>query len=553
VFVPLLMVMIFAPVIFVSSLGHLKAGVIFRWITLVCVIVAGLVVYDVWRVGFIEYANNDTHLYPSPLLAFYLAIGLYIAHALIFSAASDNQFIARYATYFEVAWKLGIQIIFAGFFVGILWAVLFLGAGLFSLVKLDFLEKLLQKAWFSIPVSVFAFSFALHITDVRPGIVRGIRTLLLVLMSWLLPVVTLMATGFIASLPFTGLEPLWATRNATAVLLGTSAVLIILINTAYQNGEVSSQLARVIRLTARLAALLLVPLILIAIYSLALRVMQYGWSTDRIIAASCLLVGSCYAAGYAWAATEKRVWLHRISPTNVTAAFLVLAILLALFTPLADPARISVNSQVNRLLEGKVKPADFDYDYLKFDGARYGMQALAMLKETWKGEDVVLLREKVDATHNKKSRWDKELTVDVKRSIHNITVWPAGTKLPVSFTDQSWDKTQSTWQIPDCMKMTGDQCDAFVLDFNLDNKPDILIIGKERYMQPQLFMEQADKQWKLMGSYSGTNDQCQHNLFDALKSNAFKLAEPSVRDIHVGGRKFRFVPWQENIYDCSDQ
>eukprot|EP01032_Pedospumella_encystans_P000177 gene177-195_t len=71
-----------------------------------------------------------------------------------------------------------------------------LGSGLFMLVKLDFLKLLLREAWCNAPVLCFAFACAMHITDVRPAIVRGIRTLLLVLMSWLLPVTVALLAGW---------------------------------------------------------------------------------------------------------------------------------------------------------------------------------------------------------------------------------------------------------------------------------------------------------------------------------------------------------------------
>jgi len=87
---------------------------------------------------------------------------------------------------------------------GITWLVLTLGAQLFELVKLAFLTKLMRESWFAIPVTAFAFACAMHLTDVRPAIVRGIRSLLLVLLSWLLPVAVLLIGGFLATLPFTG-------------------------------------------------------------------------------------------------------------------------------------------------------------------------------------------------------------------------------------------------------------------------------------------------------------------------------------------------------------
>jgi hypothetical protein len=38
----------------------------------------------------------------------------------------------------------------------------------------------------------------------------------------------LIAACFLIALPFTGLEPLWSTHHATAVLLGAAAALIFL-------------------------------------------------------------------------------------------------------------------------------------------------------------------------------------------------------------------------------------------------------------------------------------------------------------------------------------
>jgi len=343
-FAPLLLVALFVPVLLISALGHMQWRRLVLWGVIASVIVATIGYYDIWHIspdvtGRFGYAVERHGKLPSFLASFYTAVGLFIAHSLVLAGSGDRRWIAPYPAYFETAWKFIVQLKFAFLFVGVLWLVLWLGASLFMLLKLDFLQELLKKSWFSVPVSVFAFASALHLTDVRPGIVRGIRTLLLVLLSWLLPLATLIVFGFMASLPWTGLTPLWATRHATAVLLGAAAVLVVLINTAFQNGEVASQLARVLRWSGRLAALLLAPIVLIGIYSLGLRVGDYGWTSDRVFAAACLLVAACYAGGYAWAALSRGPWLGRVASTNVVTAFLILIVLLSLFSPIADPAR----------------------------------------------------------------------------------------------------------------------------------------------------------------------------------------------------------------------
>ena len=185
-FSPLTMIFVFVPVLFISALGHLNARRMWIWMTIAALICVLMGVYDIWRIGFIDSSNlfdaSGSRRTPSPLVSLFVAGGFYIAHALVLAAAADEKRIARYPTYFETAWKLIIQIKFSFLFVAVLWLILWLGATLFMLVKVRFLQELMEQSWFVIPVITFAFSTALHITDVRPGIVRGIRSLLLVLM-----------------------------------------------------------------------------------------------------------------------------------------------------------------------------------------------------------------------------------------------------------------------------------------------------------------------------------------------------------------------------------
>src|SRR5262249_55112898 len=184
-----------------------------------------------------------------------------------------------------------------------------------------------------IPATPFVAACALHLTDARAGFVEGARTLALALLSWLLPVMTLFAIAFVLALPFTGLEPLWSTRRATAILLVAAAALVILINAAYQDGRYDSPAP--LRYASRAAALMLVPLVGLAAYGLSLRVTQYGWTTERVNAAACIVVASCYALGYAATALGWRRRLAGIEATNIATALVVLAVLLALFTPVA--------------------------------------------------------------------------------------------------------------------------------------------------------------------------------------------------------------------------
>src|SRR5262249_55981715 len=161
----------------------------------------------------------------------------------------------------DVSWKQGIQLALAACFVGAFWAMLWLGAEMFQLINIEFLADLIKKGWFAAPATTLVFAYALHVTDVRAGLVRGKRALALNRLSWLLPVMTLMTVAFLLALPFTGLEPLWSTRSATGILLAAAAALIFLINDAYQDGGIENAAVAIVRHAGTVAALALVPLV----------------------------------------------------------------------------------------------------------------------------------------------------------------------------------------------------------------------------------------------------------------------------------------------------
>lgn len=540
-FAPLLLVSVIAPVILISSLGHLDRRKTAVWIAVTLIIIAALGIHDIWRGG----ASNDYWFnqganrvrFPSPLLIVFSVAGFFIAHTFVLAGASDKRRIARYPTYFETGWKLLIQIKFSLLFVGALWIVLWLGAALFMLVKLDFLKDLLQQSWFVIPVTAFAFSCAIHITDVRPAIVRGIRTLLLVLLSWILPITTLIVAGFLVSLSWTGLAPLWATRHATSVLLGASAVLVVLINAAFQNGEIAPNVAKVIRISARAAVLTLLPIAVIAVYSLNLRVNEYGWTTDRIIAAACLVVATCYALGYAWAACRRSGWLEPVATVNIVTAFVILGVLLSLFSPIADPARLSVNDQMARLASGQIKADKFDFDYLKFEGARYGLAALNELKVRSQGADAAMIREKAEIVLKKKTRWatpqPSTLPADVAS---NVKVWPKSARLPESFVKENWSRYQRSWELPLCLTQQRNTCDAYLIDFDDDNRPEVLLIGTKRHIGASLLKEDDDGHWTIASSLPPDLAGCE-SLREKMQAGEFRTVPPRLKDLEIGGQR----------------
>jgi hypothetical protein len=552
VMAPLLMAGLLLPAMLISALGHMAPRKLALWMLLAAVAVLAMALHAVQRDAGLALnpgmaGNAALRVLAGPLLPGGAAF-LFIAHALVLAGAQDQRRIASYDRYFEVSWKLVVQLLFSGVFVGALWLVLLMGSGLFAMLKLYFFKNMLGEAWFNVPVLCFAWSCAMHITDVRPAIVRGIRSLLLVLLSWLLLVAALIISAFLCTLPFTGLAALWSTGHATALLLAADVVLIILINAAFQNGHVKAALA--VRVSARVAALLILPLTAIAIYALGLRVFDYGWTTDRVIAAAGLVVASCYALGYAWAAQRYESWLVPIAMVNVATSVVVLAVLLALLTPVADPARLSVNNQMARLAKGRTKPAQFDFHYLRFEGQRYGQAALAQLAQQSSGPEAAWIRTQAGKALKELSPWVAHNTSQPLSLRDNLTVWPQGAQLPDSFVTQSWKAPggdqRNDANLPACLSTPGVQCDALVTDMDGDGQPEVLLLRGSGYQGPALY-GRKDGSWLLLGRLAAQGNACPA-LIERLKAGRFQLVTPAIKALQVDGQQLQF----QSSFDQQD-
>ena len=377
-FAPMLLVALFLPPVLLAGVGRLRWTSLAIWSVVAAAAVAFLAWHDVAR-----QAGDAGREATFPMFAA-SAVALFIAHHLIVPADRERRLIATFPAYFDAAWMAGVQLVLSIAFAGAFWLLLFLGAALFNIIGLSFLGDLIEQEWFSFPLTGLAFATAVHLTDVRDGLIRGVRTVALMLLSWLLLVLTVLVGGFLAALPFTGLDGLWETGSATSLVLAAAGGLIILINAAYQDGRPDNLPPAVLRIAVRVASVLLTPLVLIAFWGLSLRIGQHGLTPDRIIALACALVGLAYAIGYGLGAIIPLIrkgspWMKALEMTNIVTAVLEVAVILALFTPLADPARLSVGDQVARLNSGKVTPDRFDYAFLQNSSGKTGRAALARL------------------------------------------------------------------------------------------------------------------------------------------------------------------------------
>ncbi len=521
----LIMVAVFVPFVLVGGLGALRARTLALWTAGSAAVLAALGAHDLARR--FETLNDP---WVSPQLMIFGAAGLFIAHHLVEGADAERKVIATFPRYFEIAWKHGVQLALSAAFVGVFWLILFLGGAMFDLIGIKAVGQLLQKAWFAIPATATMFAAAVHLTDVRAGLIRGIRTVALTLLAWLLPILVVLATAFLLALPFTGLDALWGTRSGAAILLSAMAVLIVLTNAAYQDGEPDSPVPPVLRWSGKLAGVLLAPMVALAAYALWLRIGQYGLTPDRIVAVACVVAGLVYAVGYLIAAVRPGRWMRRLEVTNIIAAFVSLALLLAIFSPLADPARLSVNNQMARLESGTVKPEKLDYQFLRFDSGRYGREALVALKT--RGGEVG--KRAAAALAETERRGDAPDAV-LLEAANLPVIWPAGRTLPDDFFVQQWARDQQR-----SCTLGPDECQAALLDLTRDGVEEVVIINRQRAW----IHGRVDGRWRLLGEaalwrHGRDNDQA---LIEAIRKGGISAGAPALDDLIIDGERYFVTP-----------
>jgi hypothetical protein len=545
-YAPLLVCALMVPMIPLAALSAMRRTALIVWTAVATVLSAILAVHAAWT-GAEPQRLGAGPLSPPIFIA--VAALLFIAHHLVQPADAARKPVAPYADYFDLAFTNLIRLFLSLAFTGAFWLLLFLAGALFKLIGVEAIQKLIGETAFAFPATGLMFAAAVHmavqLTEARAGLVRGVRTVGLTLLAWLSPLMVVIAAGFLATLPFTGLAPLWGTKAATALLLAAAAALIILVNAAYQDGVEPPH--AIPRWAARIAGLLLIPIVILAAYALWLRVDQYGLTPDRVFAGAYLVVAIGFTIGYALAALKSGPWMKTLEPTNLIMAAVSVLLLIALFTPIADPARLSVGSQVKRLEAGKVTAEKFDYKFLRFASGHYGRDAFDRLSRS----PDKAVREGAAKTGKMKSAFDDAtyLQDNVPATLASIEVFPKDARLPDDFVTQfSAAKTV----LPFC-GVVGSPCRARVQDLDSDDKVEVLIQAGEGVA----VYRATPKGWSRYGYFKmsdcyarGVNVEAERL---ALLAAPVQTAQPDMPDITFGGRRLRIAPEEERCLASDDE
>ncbi len=438
-----------------------------------------------------------------------------------------------YAELFEAGWQNTLVVVQAALFTGLFWALLWLWAELFDLVGVQVFEELFREPAFVYPVTSVTFGYAVALAQSRESFVLLFRRHLFGVLAWLLPLVALIASAFLLTLPGTGLAPLWKTGHATFLMLWLQVFLLFFFNAAYQDGGQPPSYPRWLQVALRASALAVPVYASLSAYSLSLRIVQHGLSVDRIWAALFIAVVALYGIGYLFAAFRDGPWMGAIGRVNIAMAWVMVGLIAVVNSPLLEPKRLATVDQMSRLLDGRVPAAKFDYDYLRFSLGVYGDRALRQLAAGLPGHrEAAEIKRLASASLAKARRWDQvEPPVDLAA---HIEVLPSGASLDpdlVTYFRQQADSSAGAG--PVCLRVARVACVMLVADLDGDGVSEVASVSGF----PMNVYARTATGWRRVGELRSEAYAWDQRWLDSVRAHPPRVTPSRWHTLEIGGRR----------------
>ncbi len=476
------------------------------------------------------------------------AVAVFLLFSLPFTMLwlRDRAAVLRYAALFDAAWNMLVRYTAAWLFLAIFTLLAFLGDALLDLVGIDVIGRVFDEGWTLSAVGGAVLGLGLAVIyeareTISPGLVLRLLRLLLV------PVLAVVAV-FLGALPFRGLTQLFGAFSAAGVLSGTAIVGITLISTALDRSDREAVRARGLRLATRLFALLLPVLAGLAVWAVALRVRDYGWTPDRLMAAAVGLVLLAYGLAYGLAALRGGEWMARIRQANVALALCVIAVSGLWMTPVLNVYRLSTDSQLARFQAGRSSVEQLPLWQMAHDWGRAGQAGLARLAAMPERPELLA---RIEDVRNQVNPYQYEQAVQrriaperVRALLRLLPLRPAGSDLPAGFLTMAPSYRLDRWLagcrrlLPDgragCVLVQGafspaatarDQGILLYLDGEAGARADHLILHADGELTVREVFDPVNRRWPTLPAAA---------VAQAL-DGAYRIAPSGDRALFLGG------------------
>ena len=444
--------------------------------------------------------------------------------------SSEN---VSYSRLFKLSWRNFIIFGECWLFVLIFWGILNLGAALFDILDIEFFSELLINEWFWIPTLTLAFAFASVIFRKLLNIEDNIAFLLQTLIKFLLPVLSVISLGFLATLPFTGLNKLWETGSGSLLVMWLQVLTLFFVNTVYKDDSSVRPYHMLLHRLVFISVALLPVYSVISAYGVYLRVEQHGLTVDRCWGILIWFLLACFSFSYLVGIITKRDnWLEPLSKINIVMGWVVLVSMLAVNSPLLNFQSLSTNSQIARLDADKVTIEKFDYYYFEHSLGRQGYLAMQLLKqkiETSHPEQYAI----IDRMYvNNEFALTLEHTVDdfIERSVF----WPSQALIPQGLIEAVF----SEQHFYDRNSLKEHTYYFIGMDLNKDDELDFIVIDESNENISAYFWLFDMGKWRSRYMNVENPEEIRY-LKSMIDNNELSLVEPEYSNLKIGDVVFK--------------
>lgn len=466
----------------------------------------------------------------------------YVALA-FFQAWQEEGASLSYQALFVHAWSNVLVLGVAAGFTLAAFLVLFLWGAMFKLVGVSVFKDMFEAKLFAFPFYGAVFGLSVALTREYERIILALRTLAVTLCRLLAPVLAVASLLFLLVLPFTGLQPLWATGSATPILLCVIIASVLFVNAVVRYGQEDTGFPAVARYPVMAQLAVLPVFAVLAFYSTWLRVAQYGLTPEREYALVIVVVMGLHAFAYAAAVILGRAgWWRGIIRVNPVLAVVTVFAALAVHLPGVTPYHLSARDQYARLADGTVKAEDFDFGLLKYRLGQPGQAALARIEADQALPDRAAVTAELARLEETTTYYEwqagnppeHQLTPQKRDVAAYMTLVPADLVVPERVL--SVFESGPLDELDRCLN--GQDCAMVQLDADGDGAAEYAFFSMNDYVANGFLIHGSGEPERWVRSQMGTlrlsGPEERKGFLDALRKGGISLVTPRFRNIRIG-------------------
>ena len=511
-----------------------KQRALWYWMALIFIVVLAMSVWLKWQVEDSDkWRQHEVFMFYGWRLLLMAMLALpWIQYSL---HVSREQ--ARYPHFYRQLWLNALTLLIVFVANGLFWLVLLLWSEMFKLVGIPFFSTLFfDTDWFGYVAFGLITALAVVLARTQSRLVTAVQKLLTFIATGLLPLVALLALMFILTLPFTGLEAISQRVSAAGLMSTLTLLLLLLIAIVREPQKEALPYPGALRYLIKCSLIVAPIYMLIAGWSLWVRIQQYGWTPERLYGVLVVVVLLVWSFGYLASILRRgRNPLELQGPVILGVSLLALGLLVLLSSPVIDAWRISVNSHMRLYHSGKIKPDQVSLYMLDHSG-KPGRAALeALQKDVAFNQDS---KHRRDLNSLLQGRRDPVKELTATQLVSKVVMAPGSQKPDDAFW--AFVKTQG-YRITSCAEQNA--CVLVSQDLNADGHPEQVLyaFGDGESL---VFGMQKNK-WDLLAVARLPEGFNKDKLLQAVANQQLGSAPRIWRDITIDGKRLPMTYYTE--------